>query len=243
MAWRPASDELRPAVSAPPPGWTPAVPATPLAPRVVIVNDSLPTRLGLRALLEEAGFEVCGQVPDAASAAELVERELPELCLLEIKIAGDGIEAIENIIDAAPATAIVVLTSSHDERDVLRALRAGAAAYVLLDDADSDSLAHALRTILCGNSVLPRGFLPALAGGLGARRQRLRTDVRGGLTSREQEILQLLVDGLTTAEIARRLFVSQVTVRTHICSILKKLEVRDRESAVRLARPADDQPG
>lgn len=235
---RAGEGESRTAVSVPGDGWTPAIPAGPPATRVLIANDSLPTRLGLRTLLEQQGFAVCAEAPDAPAAVEAAARELPDLCLIEIKIPGDGIAAIESIVAAAPETAVVVLTASRDEADLLWALRAGAAGYILLEDADSESLARALQAVLRGEATLPRRFLPTLTAVLASRRKQPRTGTRAALTAREEEILELLGEGLTTAEIAKRLFVSQVTVRTHICSIVKKLEVRDRQAAIRLLDPA-----
>jgi two-component system nitrate/nitrite response regulator NarL len=242
MALRPASEGggSPAAVSVPGAGWTPAIRVSPPATRVLIANDSPVTRIGLRTLLEGQGFAVCAEVGDASAAVEAAAREVPDLCLLDIKIPGDGIAAIQSVLEAAPETAVVVLTGSQDEADFMRALQAGAAGYILLEDADTESLAHALHTVLGGKATLPRRFLPMLVGDLAARRKHIRTGIRGALTSREEEILELLAEGLTTAEIARRLFVSQVTVRTHICSIRKKLEVHDRQAAVRLLNPAPD---
>ena len=204
----------------------------------MIANDSPPTRVGLRTLLEQQGFAVCAEAPDAAAAVEAAARELLDVCLLDIKLPGDGIAAIQTILEAAPKTAVVVLTGSHDEGYMLRALQAGAAGYILLEDADAESLAHALRAVLRGETTLPRRFLSTLTAVLTARQTRLRSAIRADLTRREEEILELLADGLTTPQIARRLVVSQVTVRTHICSMLKKLGVRDRQAAIRLLDPA-----
>jgi DNA-binding NarL/FixJ family response regulator len=255
MALRPASEgkESRGAVTVPGAGWTPAIPVAPLATRVLVANDSPATRLGLRTLLEQQGFAVCAEAPDAPAAVDAAARELPDVCLVEIKIAGGGIAAIEGILAAAPETAVIVLTSSHDEADMLSALHAGAAGYILLEDADSESLANALRAVLRGEATVPRRFLRALTANLAARRNELRSGIHAALTTREQEILELLGEGLTTSQIASRLFVSQVTVRTHICSILKKLGVHDRQAAVRLlgdstpdssayAAPAEESP-
>jgi two-component system NarL family response regulator len=201
---------------------------------VLIANDSPPTRLGLRTLLERQGFAVCAEAPDAPAAVEAAARELPDVCLLEIKIPGGGIAAIESILAATPKTAVVVLTASHDEADMLGALQAGAAGYILLEGADSDALGHALHAVLRGEATIPRSFLRPFTASLAARRNQLRSGIRAALTTREEEILELLGEGLTTGQIASRLFVSQVTVRTHICSILKKLGVHDRQAAVRL---------
>ena len=210
-------------------------PATAQArPLRVLVADPCPaTRVGLRTLLAEQAFVVCEEASDAVAAVEAAVREGPDVCLLEIKMAGDAVCAIEQIVELVPTTAVVVLTVAGDEEEALLALRAGAAAYVP-KDADPETLALAIRAAARGEAVLPRSLVGRLivAGDEAERRRRRSAELP--LTSREQEVLELLRQGKSTAEIAAWLFVSQVTVRTHICSILKKLEVHDREAAIRL---------
>jgi DNA-binding NarL/FixJ family response regulator len=209
--------------------------------RLLVADDSPATRRGLRSLLEEQGFEVCAEASDAPTAVDAAVQERPEVCLLEIKIVGDGICAIEQIVAAVPSTAVLAVTVARDELDVLRALRAGAAGYVP-NDADPETLGLAIRAAARGAAVLPRPFVARLVGEIGERerRRRLLSELRIPLTIREQEVLELLRQRLTTAEIAGRLVVSQVTVRTHICSILKKLDVHDRQEAVRLLGASRD---
>jgi DNA-binding NarL/FixJ family response regulator len=209
--------------------------------RLLVADDSPATRRGLRSLLEEQGFEVCAEASDAATAVEAAVRERPEVCLLEIKMAGDGIGAIEQIVAALPGSAVLAVTIARGELDVLRALRAGAAGY-LPADTDPETLGVAIRAVARGAAVLPRPFVARLVGEIGEheRRTRLLSELRMPLTIREREVLELLRQRLTTPEIARRLFVSQVTVRSHICSILKKLDVHDRHEAVRLLGASRD---
>ena len=208
--------------------------------RLLVADHCPATCLGLRSLLAEWGFDVCAEAGDTAAAVEAAVRERPDVCLLEIKIAGDGVGAIEEIVALVPATAVVVLTVTGDEAEALQALRAGAAGY-LLKDADPETLALAIRAAARGEAVLPRPLVARLIGESGERERRRRLFAELPLTSREEEVLDLLRQGKTTAEIATRLFVSQVTVRTHICSILKKLDVHDRQAAVSLLADAPGQ--
>jgi DNA-binding NarL/FixJ family response regulator len=150
---------------------------------------------------------------------------------------GNGIVAAREIAERVPSTAIVMLTISRDDADLFEALRAGAAGY-LLKDIDPDQLPEALDKVLAGEGALPGSLVAKLmdefrsrgSGGLLQRRQQRGPE----LTQREWEVLELLSEGLLTSEIAHRLFISEVTVRTHVSSTLKKLRVPDRAAAVKL---------
>jgi two-component system, NarL family, nitrate/nitrite response regulator NarL len=150
---------------------------------------------------------------------------------------GDGIAAIRRITSRLQETAVVMLADSGDEGDLLAALCAGASGY-LPKDIDPGRLPLALQAIVPGDVALPRALLLRLMeeARLSASRRRSPFSARlaARLTTRESEVLNLLREGLTTSEIAQRLFVSQVTVRTHVCSIVKKLHVPDRKAAIRL---------
>ena len=130
-----------------------------------------------------------------------------------------------------------MLTVSHDETDFFDALRAGAAGY-LLKDTDPRLLPQLLRAVVAGEGVLSPGLIAKLIEEFRERGRRRRLPLSGSrgveLTSREWEVLDLLRQGLTTAEIARRLFIAEVTVRTHVAAILRKLRVPDRRAALRL---------
>ncbi len=150
---------------------------------------------------------------------------------------GNGIRAAREITQELPTTAVIMLTVSIDDADLFDALMAGASGY-LLKDMDPDRLADALRGVLAGEAALPRLLVGKLVDRVREREGKRRLPIfkqrRASLTSREWEVLQLLRDGLTTAQIAKRLFISPVTVRSYVSSLLKKLQVEDRESAVRL---------
>jgi DNA-binding NarL/FixJ family response regulator len=204
---------------------------------VILADDHPPTRTGVKAALERAGFEVLAEVADAAGAVDAAERERPDVCLLDIHMPGNGISAAAQITHAHPEIAVVMLTVSRDDNDLFDALRAGALGY-LLKDTDPDRLPHALRGVLEGEAALPRALVARVIDEFRERgkRRRLPLAKQKGveLTSREWEVLELMRDDLSTAEIAERLFVSPVTVRSHIAAVLRKLRVPDRKAALKL---------
>jgi DNA-binding NarL/FixJ family response regulator len=205
--------------------------------RVVVADDHPPTRWRVRAALEGRGFVVVGEAADADTTVRVVKRERPDVCLLDIRMPGGGILAAARITEAVPQTAIVMFTVSTADSDLLDALRAGATGY-LLKGMDLDRLHLALRGVLEGEAALPRNLVARLVEEFRARTTRKRLPLRGrqgvDLTTREWEVLEFLRQGLTTAEIAARLFVSPVTVRSHVSAVLHKLHVPDRATAVHL---------
>ena len=203
-----------------------------------MADDHPATRAGVRSALEGEGFQICAECSDAPSAVAAAEEHRPALCLLDIGMPGNGIEAAAQITSRLPETAVVMLTVSRDDDDLFEALRVGASGYLLKDTAPA-RLAEVLRGVLAGEAVLS----PALVGRVidefrsdGRRSRRLRLKKRRGveLTAREWEVLELLRAGQSTAQIAARLSISQVTVRRHVARLLKSLRVSDREAAVRL---------
>jgi two-component system, NarL family, nitrate/nitrite response regulator NarL len=206
--------------------------------RVLIADDHPPTREQLREILEaESDFDVCAESADAAGAIASAVSEIPDLCILDIRMPGSGVAAAWEITARLPATKVVMLTVSRDDRDLFAALRAGAAGY-LLKDIPPAELADELRIVMSGEVALPANLVTRLAAEFRDRAPRRRRIVAGAdlppLTSREWEVLELLRQGATTAVIASTLSVSPATVRSHVGGILHKLRVPDRESAVRL---------
>jgi DNA-binding NarL/FixJ family response regulator len=205
--------------------------------RVLIADDHPPTRSGVRAALERSGFIVCAEAADARAAIEAARRECPDVCLLDIHMPGDGIYAAETIARELPESAVVMLTVSRTDTDLFNALRAGASGY-LLKDIDPARLPLALRGVLDGEAALPRRLVALLIEEFRERKRRRRLPLVGRrsveLTDRESEVLEAMRQGLTTYEIAARLFISPVTVRTHVSAILRKLHVPTREAALEL---------
>jgi DNA-binding NarL/FixJ family response regulator len=207
-----------------------------MKPRVLIADDHPPTRAGVRSALEE-DFEICGEAASAGDTVELALKELPDVCLIDVHMPGGGVAAAAEITAKLPTTAIVMLTISQHDDDLFAALGAGAVGY-LLKGIDPGRLPHALLGVLQGEAAVPRPLVARVLAELRDQSARRRLPMVGQrpvtLTNREWQVLDLLRDGLTTQQIATRLFIATVTVRTHISSILRKLAVPDRDAAIRL---------
>jgi DNA-binding NarL/FixJ family response regulator len=205
--------------------------------RVVIADDHAPTRAGVRAALDGGGFAVVAEGHDAATAIEAALREEPDVVLLDIHMPGSGIAAAAAIGERLPGAAIVMLTVSRDDDDLFASLKAGAMGY-LLKDMDPARLAPALQGVLDGEAALPRTLVARVLREFRTAERRpslpFLKDRGVRLTDREHEVLAMLRDGLTTAEIAHRIGRSPVTVRRHVSAILAKLRVPDRRAMARL---------
>jgi DNA-binding NarL/FixJ family response regulator len=205
---------------------------------VLVADDHAPTRQDVCAALEQhPELRVCGEATDAAAAIEAALRLLPDVCLLDIRMPGGGIAAAWEITARLPETRVVMFTVSREDDDLFDALKAGATGY-LLKDTDPERLPLALLDVANGEAAIPRALVARLANEFRDRGPRRRAllghDLNGHLTSREWEVLELLRDGLSTREISGKLYISQVTVRSHIAAILKKLRVPDRNAAIML---------
>uniref|UniRef100_A0AAU2JMB4 Response regulator transcription factor n=1 Tax=Streptomyces sp. NBC_00049 TaxID=2903617 RepID=A0AAU2JMB4_9ACTN len=200
--------------------------------RILLADDHPVVREGLRGMLSaEPDLEVVGEAADGPQAEALAARLLPELDLILMDLrmpGGDGVESIARITAAGLPVRVVVLTTYENDRDILRAVEAGAAGYLLKDMARAE-LADAVRAAVRGETVLA----PSVAGRL-VDRLRTRPD-RPRLSEREVSVLRLVAEGATNAEIGRRLFVAESTVKTHLLRIFGKLEVTDRTAAVTTA--------
>lgn len=201
---------------------------------VLVADDHAPTRAGVRASLGDDGFEVVAEAANARSAVSAAQRTVPDVCLLDVHMPGGGVVAAREICAALPSCSVVMLTYSRDDADLFDSLRAGARGY-LLKDMDPDRLGAALRGVLSGEAALPRALVSRVIEELQGRGRRTvfsRSGRPAELTSREWEIMQLLRQGLSTDQIAQRLFVAPGTVRVHVSSVLKKLQVPDRGTAL-----------
>jgi DNA-binding NarL/FixJ family response regulator len=205
--------------------------------RVLIADDHAPTRADLREAIEhDVRFVVVAETADGTGAVEAALRERPDICLLDIRMPGNGIAVTRELTTRLPDTKVVMITVSVDDDDLLNALRAGAAGY-LLKDSNLDRLPEALIDTLNGGSVIPSRLVARVVAEFrdyGPRRRSIITDSGYDLTSREWEVYGLLRQGMSTSEIAARLFVSRATVRSHVAALLKKLNVPDRAALRRL---------
>ena len=196
--------------------------------RILLADDHTIIRSGLRLLLEQQpDFKVIAEASDGREAVELVSKHHPEVAVLDIGMPQlNGIEATAQIVAKEPQTQVVILSMHSDEGYVLRALKAGARAYILKNSAEAD-LIRAVRTVAEGKSF----FSPAISKMLvedymRQMRQRGVEDSYELLTPREREILQLLGEGRANKEIATRLELSLYTVETHRSNMLEKLNLR-----------------
>jgi DNA-binding NarL/FixJ family response regulator len=204
--------------------------------RVLIADDHPVVRQGLRVLLGvQDDLAVAGEAADGPQAIALTAELAPDVLLLDLKLPGlDGVAVLRELRERGCATRVLVLTSAADPALAALAMQAGAAG-LLYKDVDPDALVRAVRSVHDGNTVLApaaAGLLVPAAGGPSGRGA-----VTGiaALTGREREVLALIADGLANREIARRLAVSEKTVKTHVSSVLAKLGVADRTQAAVLA--------
>jgi DNA-binding NarL/FixJ family response regulator len=201
--------------------------------RVLLVDDHPIVREGLQSFLSSRdSIEVVGEAGDAEQAVAEAERLRPDVVLLDLVMpGGDAVEAIARIRDLSPSPRVLVLTSFAADDQVLPAVRAGASGYVLKDIAPVD-LEAAIRTVRRGGSVLD----PQVAGTvMGEVAKGAGPTGLEELTPREREVLRLLARGLTNRELAEALFVSEKTVKSHVSSILLKLNLADRTQAALFA--------
>jgi DNA-binding NarL/FixJ family response regulator len=208
-------------------------------PRVVIADDQTLVRSGFRMILAAAGISVVAEAADGTQAVSAVLQHRPDVVLMDIRMPEmDGLEATRRILGSAQSAScrIIILTTFDLDQYVYAALTAGASGF-LLKDVTPEQLVTAVQTVRTGDALLAPSitrrlverFAPAAAGDV-----RVHADL-SDLTPRELEVLRLLARGLSNAELAAQLFLSEATVKTHVARILAKLQLRDRVQAVVLA--------
>jgi DNA-binding NarL/FixJ family response regulator len=206
--------------------------------RVLLGQYDVDDRARLRRVLDgDARFEICFEAADAPATIAATLRRLPDICLLDVALPGGGVEAAWEISARLPNTKVVLRTDDYDDEELYAALRAGACGY-LKRDSDPARLPEVLTRVMAGEAAIPRVLVTRLVQGVrtGSRRRQVLAASPGGepLTSREWEVLDLLCQNHSTAEIADALTISKDTVRSHVSSIIRKLRVPNRAAAIEL---------
>ena len=207
--------------------------------RVVVADDHSLFRYGLKAMLANAeGFEVVGEATTGEEAVEKVTELEPDIVLMDIQMPGiNGIEATRRILETNPRVGVVVVTMFEDDDSVFAAMRAGARGYVL-KGADVEEVLEVLGAVAEGEAHFGPEIARRLMGFFSTPKPAAPSEVFPELTAREAEVLDLIAQGRSNAEIARRLYLSQKTVRNHVSNIFLKLQVADRSQAIVRAREA-----
>jgi DNA-binding NarL/FixJ family response regulator len=193
----------------------------------LIVDDHEVVREGLRLSLSRSPhIRVIGEAPDGEQAISLVERRKPDVVIMDVRMPGmDGLEATKQIMHKVPDTSVLIFTAFSERSLLARGLESGAKGYIL-KEAPHETLLRAVERVAKGEGYVDPALMPAFLSG------KDQTDM---LTPREREILQLLADGMSNADVAAKLFISQETVKSHVRHILTKLEADTRTHAVAIA--------
>ena len=204
--------------------------------RILLVDDHEIVRLGLKALLSRyPHFEVIAEARTAQEAIEHTLRLEPDIVVMDIRLPGrNGIEATRDIVEASPATKVIMLTSHADDDVLFDAISAGASGYVL-KQIGSDDLIRALETVGRGESMLDPALTQKVFQHVRESARRAEDEYFAALTEQELTILALITEGLTNREIAERVFLSEKTVRNYVSSILSKLALSSRAEAAAYA--------
>lgn len=196
--------------------------------RIVLADDHRMLRDGLRRSMEEAGFDVVGEAGNGVEAVRVAEELRPDVVLMDVSMPLlDGVGAARLVRRGVPECQVVMLTMHADADVMAGAIQAGAVGY-LVKDCSTEEVAAAVRMAASGEGALS----PQLATSMLAEVKREATGDEPGISPREEEVLQLVADGLSIPEVAKTLFISAKTVKNHLASIYEKLDARDRTQAV-----------
>jgi DNA-binding NarL/FixJ family response regulator len=203
--------------------------------RVVLADDHAHIRALVREALEAGECEIVGEGATADEAVALAHEHQPDVVLLDVHMPGSGIMAAQRITRQLPETRVVMLTQSDADDDLFDSLRAGACGY-LMKGSDPAGLEASLRGVLDGEAAMSPYLVMRVLDQFRAPHRRVsrKSAAAMRLSPREWEVMDLLRQGHSTEEVAKRLFMSPTTVRVHVSTVLKKLSVQDRESAFRL---------
>jgi DNA-binding NarL/FixJ family response regulator len=201
--------------------------------RVLVADDQWMVRAGFRMLLKNAaGIDVVAEAEDGLEAVDKAARFQPNVVLMDIRMPTlDGLEATRRILAADELVRVLILTTFDLDEYIYEALRAGASGFVLKDDPPEQLLA-AIRTVAAGDALLSPSVTRRVISQFTKLPSRTPPTGIDELTSREQEVLRLLAQGLSNAEIGTQLYIGESTVKTHVTRILQKLDVRDRAQAI-----------
>ena len=207
--------------------------------RVLVADDQSMVRAGFRMLLSgEEDIEVVAEASNGLEAVDKAARLGPTVVLMDIRMPElDGLEATRRILAADAAARILILTTFDLDEYVYEALRAGASGFVLKDD-PPEQLIAAIRTVAAGDALLSPTITKRVIHEFARIPRPVRPDELDDLTERELDVFRLIARGLSNAEIAQELYISETTVKTHVTHILQKLDLRDRVQAVVLAYQA-----
>jgi len=204
--------------------------------KVIICDDQAIIRDGLELLLKlEKDIEIVGLAQDGAEAVELVNSKQPDLVLMDLKMPGmNGVEATRQIRSNHPEIKVLVLTTYDDDEWVFDSIRAGASGY-LLKDTPREKVIEAIRGTVSGDSFVDPAVTGKLLAQVASKQEQPASVITNQLTDREVDVLHLIARGLSNAEIAGKLHLSEGTVRNHVSAIFAKLDVTDRTQAAILA--------
>lgn len=205
--------------------------------RIVIVDDHPLFRHGVRTLLSTTpDLDVVGEASCGEEAVGLAESLAPDIMLMDVRMPGaSGIEVTRRIVAANPGIRVLILTMFEDDASVFMAMRSGAKGYIL-KDADKDDLLRAVRAVGHGEAIFSPGIASRMIEYFAQSRPAAREEAFPELSGREREVLYIMTEGASNAGIAERLGLSGKTVANYITNILNKLQVADRQEAMRLAR-------